>query len=219
MANNSNFFTKNSHTVLCTNKNVLKDYLIKEGNSYSNFILERVDRKLETSSHLPIHVHHIIPRHWGGTNNAWNLIKLSIEEHADAHQLLYENYGNFYDFGASNMLRGQISQGFAFVRKANLLKQKEKKLGFYNSTLQKELGARPKKQRQPYARNPFIKIALEKGLLVEWVETQEKVIIESLECSSLVDVINKLMTYPQMKEKKKPGKRPKEKKRLIVLQL
>ena len=30
------------------------------------------------------HLHHIIPKHMGGTDDPDNLIKLSIEEHAEA---------------------------------------------------------------------------------------------------------------------------------------
>ena len=35
------------------------------------------------------HVHHIVPRHMGGTDNPENLVKLTVEEHAMAHLKLY----------------------------------------------------------------------------------------------------------------------------------
>ena len=39
------------------------------------------------------HKHHIIPKHMGGTDDPSNLIELSVEEHAEAHKVLFEKYG------------------------------------------------------------------------------------------------------------------------------
>ncbi len=39
------------------------------------------------------HKHHIIPKHMGGTDDPGNLIELTVEQHAEAHRLLYETYG------------------------------------------------------------------------------------------------------------------------------
>lgn len=43
------------------------------------------------------HTHHIVPRHMGGTDDSSNLIKLTIEEHAEAHRKLYEEHGHWQD--------------------------------------------------------------------------------------------------------------------------
>jgi hypothetical protein len=43
------------------------------------------------------HKHHIVPRHDGGTDDPSNLIELTVEEHAEAHRLLYEKYGKWQD--------------------------------------------------------------------------------------------------------------------------
>ena len=43
------------------------------------------------------HIHHIIPRHAGGTDDPSNLIELTPEEHAEAHRKLYEKYGRVQD--------------------------------------------------------------------------------------------------------------------------
>jgi hypothetical protein len=43
------------------------------------------------------HKHHIIPKHAGGTDDKSNLIELTIEEHAEAHRILYEQYGRWQD--------------------------------------------------------------------------------------------------------------------------
>ena len=42
-------------------------------------------------------MHHIIPRHAGGTDDPSNLISLTPEEHAEAHRELYEQYGRVQD--------------------------------------------------------------------------------------------------------------------------
>jgi hypothetical protein len=56
------------------------------------------------------HKHHIIPKHVGGTDDPSNLIELTIEEHAEAHRILYEQYGRIQDkrawMGLSKMMSG-----------------------------------------------------------------------------------------------------------------
>ena len=53
------------------------------------------------------HVHHIIPRHMGGTDHEDNLIELSIEEHAEEHRILWLVHGKKADFIAWQMLSGR----------------------------------------------------------------------------------------------------------------
>jgi hypothetical protein len=53
------------------------------------------------------HIHHIIPKHMGGTNDPSNLIELTVEEHAEAHRLLYEQHGKYEDLLAYRCLAGQ----------------------------------------------------------------------------------------------------------------
>jgi hypothetical protein len=43
------------------------------------------------------HLHHIIPKHMGGTDDPSNIIKLTISEHAEAHRILWEKYGRKED--------------------------------------------------------------------------------------------------------------------------
>lgn len=43
------------------------------------------------------HIHHIIPRHMGGSDDPSNLIKLTVEEHALAHKKLWEEHGKEED--------------------------------------------------------------------------------------------------------------------------
>ncbi len=72
-----------------------------------------------------------------GPDEQWNLVTLSVEEHAYAHKLLFENYLNYYDLSAACMLSGQANAGFDAIRKANQLKMQQNKKGFYNSDLQR----------------------------------------------------------------------------------
>lgn len=57
------------------------------------------------------HKHHIIPRHAGGTNDPFNIILLTLEEHAEAHRLLWEKYGRLQDKMAWCMLSGKTEEG------------------------------------------------------------------------------------------------------------
>ena len=56
------------------------------------------------------HKHHIIPRHAGGTDESTNIIELTIEEHAEAHKKLFEQYGRKEDELAWKCLSGIISK-------------------------------------------------------------------------------------------------------------
>lgn len=55
------------------------------------------------------HMHHIVPKHMGGSNNPSNLVQLTIEEHAEEHRKLYELYGLWQDKLAWKALSGQIN--------------------------------------------------------------------------------------------------------------
>ena len=46
------------------------------------------------------HIHHIIPKHMGGTDDPSNLVSLTPAEHAEAHRLLYEQHGHWQDYVA-----------------------------------------------------------------------------------------------------------------------
>ncbi len=56
------------------------------------------------------HNHHIIPKHMGGNDDPNNLTKLSVEDHAEAHRLLYEQYGKKEDYLAWKGLLGILSK-------------------------------------------------------------------------------------------------------------
>ena len=54
------------------------------------------------------HKHHIIPKHMGGTDDPNNLVELTIEEHAEAHRILYEQHGRWQDRVAWQGLAGLV---------------------------------------------------------------------------------------------------------------
>lgn len=56
------------------------------------------------------HKHHKIPRHAGGTDDPSNIIELTVEEHAAAHKLLFEQFGRWQDELAWKALSGQIGK-------------------------------------------------------------------------------------------------------------
>lgn len=56
------------------------------------------------------HIHHIIPKYLGGTDDPSNLVELTVEEHAEAHRLLFEQHGNWQDKIAWKALSGQIGK-------------------------------------------------------------------------------------------------------------
>lgn len=56
------------------------------------------------------HMHHIIPKHLGGTDDPENLIELTVEQHAEAHKILYEQHGRWEDYLAWQGLSGLMSK-------------------------------------------------------------------------------------------------------------
>ena len=56
------------------------------------------------------HIHHILPKYLGGTDDPSNLVELTVEEHAEAHRLLFEQHSNWQDYCAWQALSGRIGQ-------------------------------------------------------------------------------------------------------------
>lgn len=49
---------------------------------------------------IMLHKHHIIPKYMDGADDPSNLVELTVEQHAEAHRLLYEQHGNWQDYVA-----------------------------------------------------------------------------------------------------------------------
>jgi hypothetical protein len=63
------------------------------------------------------HIHHIIPKHAGGTDDPSNLIELTVKEHAEAHLWLWLKYGRWEDRLAWKALSGQIGKEEIILQK------------------------------------------------------------------------------------------------------
>tara|TARA_E500000318_G_C3501943_1_gene188737 strand:- start:84 stop:617 length:534 start_codon:yes stop_codon:yes gene_type:complete len=70
------------------------------------------------------HWHHIVPKHAGGSDDSSNLVRLTVEEHAEAHKLLFEKHGRWQDKIAWMSLSGQIGK-----EEARILSVKEANTG------------------------------------------------------------------------------------------
>ncbi len=54
------------------------------------------------------HKHRIVPGYMGGTYDKDNVVMLTVEEHAEAHKVLYELHGNIEDLRAWQGLAGIV---------------------------------------------------------------------------------------------------------------
>jgi len=55
-----------------------------------------------------LHKHRIVPGYMGGTYDPSNVVMLTTEQHAEAHRVLFEQYGNWQDEFAWKGLSGMI---------------------------------------------------------------------------------------------------------------
>lgn len=94
------------------------------------------------------HNHHIIPKHMGGTDDPSNLIELTIEEHAEAHRVLYEKHGHKEDYLAWRALSGQIGrEEILYERSIMGASQPGEKNGMWGKTHSDEQRAKWSKER------------------------------------------------------------------------
>jgi hypothetical protein len=75
---------------------------------------------INNSMEKVLHKHHIIPKHAGGTDNSSNLVYLTVEEHAEAHRLLYEQHNRQEDYLAWKGLAGLIGKDEMIKEKCSL---------------------------------------------------------------------------------------------------
>ena len=68
---------------------------------------------MNTPTNPVYHWHHIIPVHAGGTDDPSNLVLLTIQEHAEAHRLLWERHGRPQDKLAWLLLSGKTNEAEA----------------------------------------------------------------------------------------------------------
>lgn len=100
------------------------------------------------------HKHHIVPKHAGGTDDPSNIVELTIEEHAEAHRILYETYGRVQDkrawMGLSKMMTGKeiihqiLKEPKSEEWKMKNRKPKSKTDAYYGNTNAKGNAGKPK---------------------------------------------------------------------------
>ena len=59
---------------------------------------------------MKTHLHHIVPKQMGGTDDPDNLVELTVAEHAEAHRVLWEEHGKVEDLWAWKGLSGMMSK-------------------------------------------------------------------------------------------------------------
>jgi len=105
----------------------------------------RQTKEVYMSSNTIYHTHHIIPRYMGGSDDPSNLVKLTIEEHAEAHRKLYEEHGRTQDKLAWKALLGQSKSAEWISERSRLGGQKSSTKGIPKSIEHKKRISESKK--------------------------------------------------------------------------
>lgn len=95
--------------------------------------------KQHKTSYLPkscLHKHHIVPKHFGGTDDDSNLTYLDVRKHIIAHFLLWKINGNINDLRSMRMLGAKLS--VEYRRKIGLYCV-ENKIGIHGLTKEQRL--------------------------------------------------------------------------------
>ena len=98
------------------------------------------------------HLHHIVPKHAGGTDDPSNLVKVNKAMHAFLHRLRYQETGDYYDCCAANLLSGDWTVEQARVEALKHGQQLSEK--FLPAAIQniQEYNSRPFEERSEQAR-------------------------------------------------------------------
>ena len=154
---------KNSYTggkFMSDKKLIRKDVLnvhtyksVDKKNGYFTFIQSCIEKYYSES--VTLQSHHIIPKYVfrNGSvedkkfmDSSANLISLSVEDHAKAHSLLFEIYGNMQDQGATYLLENHQEEGQRTWKvlgaKASHKIQEKNEISMWSNEFQKEMAAR-----------------------------------------------------------------------------
>jgi hypothetical protein len=177
-------------------------HFLSQPNEYSRFIKEKIQRKQLEHVAYKTEIHHMIPYHAGGTDNKFNKIRLTCNEHLEAHKLLFQVYGLLADQYVINM-RSKNNEKASYLRiKLSHEMSKQNKTGFNNICQQKDRG-----QKGGLVRSKAKDTSFEKKLSMEcrnllatnhcWVfkKTGYKVFIQANEFSLMRDLAKKLIVY------------------------
>jgi hypothetical protein len=83
----------------------------------------------------------------GGIDDPSNLIELTVEEHAEAHRLLYEHHGNWQDYCAWQALSGRIGQEEILRLKQGMANKGKKRTPKQIENIKEAARKRVKRQR------------------------------------------------------------------------
>ena len=125
-----------------------------------------------------LHKHHIVPRHMGGTDDCSNIVELTIEEHAEAHRILFAEHGKLEDKIAWLSLSKQIDHDTIMLERAKLGgskgKNNPKKMGANNSFYGKTHSYETKKKIGEKSRGRNVgKLAWNSGIKGVFHHTEE----------------------------------------------
>lgn len=101
------------------------------------------------------HKHHIIPRHMGGTDDAANIVEVTVEQHALLHKQLWEDLGYQEDYIAWRCLSGQITAQEATLEAIRLSRQRYKgtKRGPLSEEAKQNISSAKKGKKINYPKN------------------------------------------------------------------
>lgn len=124
---------------------------------------------------METHIHHIIPKHAGGTDDSSNLVELTLEEHAQAHKELYEKYGRWEDKVAWKGLAGMIGKEEIISEVRRNAGLKGNKVANANGAYMKGNAALQEKRKDPvYAAEFNKKISKPKSTTVNYFKPKTK---------------------------------------------
>lgn len=113
------------------------------------------------------HIHHIIPKHMGGTDDPNNLIELTIEEHAQAHFNLWKNFRCIEDKIAWECLSGRnLSEEERIILSKSGFKKfllDENKVIKWKNKISNTLTGKTQSEKTKIKRSNSLKLAYKEG--------------------------------------------------------
>lgn len=148
------YVTKSAQWAHISNPILMQKFLENENNDYSRFILEKFKNPFPKETKKfngdEIQDHHIIPRHVGGENYYFNIVRLTKKDHIFAHKLRYLAYGDFGDYNFLHTVRStgtkEVPRNPEFDKQIRnqaakgSKTQQEKKIGIYAPGAAKKAG-------------------------------------------------------------------------------
>jgi hypothetical protein len=147
------------------NKQQLMYFLSQEKNAYNSFMLQLIKKQEnlnlgEIQKNEFAELHHILPLSANGPDECWNLVAVTFEQHALAHQLRFLVYGQHSDLLAyksrQNMPPNAIETK-SLSSKIGHQTMKTFKIGWYNSQVQSELGKRAAGKKTEAREKAYVK--------------------------------------------------------------